>query len=227
MAAPHYLSRFSLKPQPDTALLVRTPLWKTNVPQVNEMTIPHVLALDIAGTPVAWLSSEDAVTLYAKDKVAWDLGETTKVFRGGYSRLGVQSEIVIRPIVAIAGSEIMSRMLRHELPLGERDNDLLFKRDRNTCAYCGKVFPREMLTRDHVLPRCRGGKDEWMNCVTADAQCNQEKGSKLVHNFRPLIYLPYVPSRAEHFILSGRNVIADQMDYLSSHLPRHSRLRIQ
>ena len=38
------------------------------------MTIQQVLALDIAGTPVEWLSPEEAVTLYARNKVAWELG---------------------------------------------------------------------------------------------------------------------------------------------------------
>lgn len=190
------------------------------------MTIQQILALDIGGTPVEWLTLEEAATLYAKGRVAWDLGESEKVFRGGHSRLGVQSQIFIKPIIAIAGSDMMSKNLRHELPLGERDNDLLFRRDRNTCAYCGKIFPRHELTRDHILPRCRGGHDVWMNVVTADRDCNQAKGSKLVDNFRPLVYLPYVPSRAEHFLLSGRNVLADQHEYLAAQLPKHSRLRV-
>ena len=51
-----------------------------------------------------------------------------------------------------------------------------------------------------------------------------DKGDKLVHHFRPLLYVPYVPCRAEHYLLSGRNVLADQHDYLSARLPKHSRL---
>ncbi|WP_425953245.1 HNH endonuclease [Ralstonia pseudosolanacearum] len=190
------------------------------------MTIQRVLALDIAGNPYEWLPPEDAVTLYAKGKVAWELGDTEMVFRGGVSNGGVQSMIVIRPIIAIAGSEPMARKLRQELPLGERDNELLFLRDQHVCGYCAKVFPRHLLTRDHILARSRGGEDTWMNCVTACRDCNQKKGAKLVHEFRPLVYLPYVPNRAEHFILSGRNVLADQHEYLAAQLPKHSRLRL-
>jgi hypothetical protein len=109
------------------------------------------------------------------------------------------------------------------MPIGDQ-NDLLFKRDRYTCAYCGGIFPRQLLSRDHIVPKVLGGKDHWMNCVTACRECNQKKGAKLVHEFRPLIYVPYVPCRFEHFILSGRNVLADQHDYLAAKLPRHSRL---
>jgi len=36
-----------------------------------------------------------------------------------------------------------------------RKNILL--RDRNTCQFCGAVFPSSELTLDHVVPRSRGG----------------------------------------------------------------------
>lgn len=183
----------------------------------------NVLALDIAGNPFDWIPAQDAVHYYATGKVAWELGEHNFVFRGGFSKTGVQSKILVKPIIAVAGSEIMARMLRSVLPLGDQ-NDLLFRRDRHTCAYCGGVFPRHLLSRDHILPKVLGGQDNWMNCVTACRDCNQKKGAKLVHDFRPLIYVPYAPCRFEHFILSGRNVLADQHDYLAAKLPRHSRL---
>jgi hypothetical protein len=187
------------------------------------MQFDHVLALSLSGQPFDWLSIEDAVTVYAKDNVAWDLGNTTRVIRGGTSRLGVDSEIVIRPIIALSRSDVATKWLRHDLPLSSRNNDLLFKRDRYTCAYCGNRFHRQALTRDHIRPRSAGGEDVWMNCVTACFACNNAKGSKPVHEFHPLLFLPYVPNRAEHFILSGRNILADQHDYLAAQLPKHSR----
>lgn len=185
----------------------------------------HVLTLDIAGTPFAWLEPEEALRYYALGKVSWELGDEAMVFRGGVSRAGVRSVLRVRPIIAVSGSEIMASVLRQAMPLGERDNDLLFRRDHHTCAYCGRQLHRHLLTRDHIVPRSRGGKNTWTNCVTACRGCNQSKGSKPVDQFRPLMYVPYMPCRFEHFILSGRNVIADQHDYLSAKLPRHSRFR--
>lgn len=125
-----------------------------------------ILALDIAGNPFDWIPPQEAVLYYATGKVAWELGEREMIFRGGFSRLGIQSRITVKPIIAVAGSEIMARMLRKELPLGHR-NHLLFKRDRYTCAYCGDCLTHKELSRDHILPQSRGGKDSWMNCVTA------------------------------------------------------------
>jgi hypothetical protein len=40
-----------------------------------------------------------------------------------------------------------------------------------------------------------------------------------------LRYVPYAPCRYEHFLLSGRHIVADQMAYLAAKLPRHSRWR--
>jgi len=189
------------------------------------MTFDRVLALDIAGTPYEWISAQEAVTLYARGKVAWDLGTAERIFHGGMNRAGQQSSILIRPILAMAGSDAMVRHMASEIALTDRGNALLFARDRNTCGYCGQVFPRSKLTRDHIVPRSRGGANTWMNCITACVECNQAKADRRVEDFRPLVMLPYVPNRFEHFILSGRNILADQHEYLAAKLPAHSRLR--
>jgi hypothetical protein len=41
-----------------------------------------------------------------------------------------------------------------------------------------------------------------------------------------LLYAPYVPSLWEDFILRNRRILADQMEFLMSHVPRSSRLLI-
>ena len=43
----------------------------------------------------------------------------------------------------------------------------LFRRDRNSCQYCGKRCTTENLSIDHVIPRCAGGIGSWTNCVVA------------------------------------------------------------
>lgn len=50
----------------------------------------------------------------------------------------------------------------------------LLKRDRHTCAYCGK----SATTLDHVIPRSRGGKTDWLNTVAACLKCNSKKASR-------------------------------------------------
>ena len=49
-------------------------------------------------------------------------------------------------------------------------------RDGFKCAYCGKESRR--LTIDHVVPKSRGGKTIFENCVSSCKPCNNKKGNK-------------------------------------------------
>jgi 5-methylcytosine-specific restriction endonuclease McrA len=57
-----------------------------------------------------------------------------------------------------------------------RKNILL--RDRNTCQFCGRVYPASELTLDHVIPRSRGGTTSWDNLVASCYRCNNIKGGR-------------------------------------------------
>jgi 5-methylcytosine-specific restriction endonuclease McrA len=55
----------------------------------------------------------------------------------------------------------------------------LYKRDRNTCQYCGARPGTSELSIDHVTPRSRGGRSLWENCVLACVRCNSKKAAHL------------------------------------------------
>ncbi len=57
----------------------------------------------------------------------------------------------------------------------------VFTRDRDTCQYCGRIFPREELNLDHVIPRDRGGRTTWENIVCSCIKCNSRKANRLPH----------------------------------------------
>lgn len=54
----------------------------------------------------------------------------------------------------------------------------IFKRDEYRCQYCGVRPGSEELTIDHILPKCKGGKTTWTNCVLSCVGCNSIKGDK-------------------------------------------------
>jgi 5-methylcytosine-specific restriction endonuclease McrA len=183
---------------------------------------PRVLRLNVAGQPIEWLSWQDAVCLYARDLVLWTLGDPILEIRGGHSRFdGSRSHVDIHSIVACDGRVVAPS--RNVPPL---TNQALFRRDLNTCLYCGGEFLDRDLTRDHVLPRSRGGSDEWDNVVAACRRCNHRKGNRLAHECGlELLALPYVPNFAEYLALtnSGR-ILGDQMDFLRAQFGADSRL---
>jgi len=55
------------------------------------------------------------------------------------------------------------------------------ERDGNRCQYTGKLLRPDEGSLDHVLPRSRGGKDEWGNLVWSDKAVNAKKGNRLPH----------------------------------------------
>ena len=100
-----------------------------------------------------------------------------------------------------------------------------FRRDANVCMYCGQQFRVGELTRDHITPISRGGRDVWTNVVTACRRCNNHKGGRTPEEARlQLVAVPFTPTYAEYIYLKGRRVLADQMQYLLTHFPRSSPL---
>lgn len=183
---------------------------------------PFVLTVDMSGLPQAWVEIEEAITYHAKHMVAWSLGSAVATFRGGWDKNGLRSHIETKSIIAIKGSAHGARLLSNTPGLS---NPLLFNRDQQLCAYCGERFPVRDLSRDHILPVSRGGRNQWTNVVTACRGCNTRKANRTPEEAGlSLLYVPYAPNRYEHFILKNRRILADQMEYLMHGVPRNSRL---
>jgi len=184
---------------------------------------PLILTIDSSGIPHRWITWQHACFYYAKHLIAWTAGEQAFTVHGGFNRVsGERSEITASSIIAIKGKAMAMRAFGQVPPLNNRE---LFHRDRYLCAYCGDIFQGSKLTRDHVVPFSRGGKDTWMNVVTACRSCNEKKSDltpEIAH--MELLYLPYVPNRAEYLILTNRRILVDQMEFLVRHVPAQSRL---
>lgn len=190
---------------------------------MNVETLPLVLQLDSAGNPHDWISYQDSAYYYAKDLVAWSMGEVEYDLRGGTNAAtGERSTLTINTIIAIKGHISEKRMeVMNRVPL---TNKALFRRDWNICAYCGDEFSNSDLTRDHVQPRSRGGLDRWENVVSSCGSCNKRKDNKTPEEANmPLLFVPYAPNRAEYLILKNRNILADQMEFLLKRVNKNSR----
>ncbi len=190
----------------------------------------EVLRTDIAGMPLEWIDYRIAASLYHSGQVAYCCGSPIYRVRGGYNAVtGARSVIEVSSIVATVGDtrSLEKNRVEYTPPLNNRT---LFKRDGNLCMYCGMRFPTSELTRDHITPISRGGRDEWANVVAACRRCNNHKGGRRPEEASmQLIAVPFMPTYPEYIYLKGRRVLADQMQYLLTHFPRtsplHKRLR--
>jgi 5-methylcytosine-specific restriction endonuclease McrA len=198
-------------------------------PQLHTLS-QEVLRTDVAGMPLEWIDYRVAATLYHSGQVAYSCGSPLYRIHGGYSaKSGARSIIEVNSIIATEGDTrtLERNRERYTPPLNNRT---LFRRDANLCMYCGQHFRTSELTRDHITPISRGGRDAWTNVVTACRRCNNHKGGRTPEEARvQLVAVPFTPTYAEYIYLKGRRVLADQMEYLLTHFPRtsplHARLR--
>ncbi|HBN53049.1 HNH endonuclease [Stenotrophomonas sp. MYb238] len=187
-------------------------------PSLHRLGSVRLLSLDAHGRVLDWINWQEASCLYARGAVAWTLGDPCLHVHGATNRAsGLRSGLDLHPIIASRG-HARSRAID---PTPNLTNTALFARDAQLCLYCGQQFSRPHLTRDHVMPLSKGGRDIWENVVSACFQCNSHKANRTPQQANmPLLAVPYRPSWIEHLILSNRNILADQMAFLKAQLPK-------
>ena len=181
----------------------------------------QILRLNQAGQPINWLSWQDAVCLYSRDLICWSYGDIIFRIRGGFNRFsGKQSVVELPSIIACRGEKLARPHSKPPL-----SNRALFQRDNYQCLYCGHFFDYHNLTRDHILPRSKGGRDVWQNVVSACRRCNQHKGSRSLDECNmELLALPYRPNAAEFLALvNSQRILYDQAEFLSKQFSSNCR----
>lgn len=186
----------------------------------------QVLRTDMSGMPLEWVNYRQAVRLYCLGQVAYSCGSLVLRVRGGINARSLRRSVVeVNSIIATHGDSHALAKLRADYtpPLCNRT---LFQRDDHICLYCGNHFGPSQLSRDHVRPVSQGGLDVWTNVVTACIRCNNHKAGLTPEAAdMQLLAVPFSPTHAEYIFLQGRNVLADQMEFLQAHFPRTSPLR--
>ena len=106
-----------------------------------------------------------AMCLMAKGKVQV-LRQSERVIRSAEG-LAVKVPSVMKLI------KLIRTLYVNRVPFSKKN---VIVRDGFKCAYCGN--DRERLTIDHIIPKSRGGKTDFENCVSSCKPCNNKKGSK-------------------------------------------------
>lgn len=129
------------------------------------------VVLNATYEPITIVSSKRALLLSLEGKATVVEEHPELVVRSPSQTFKVPTSIVLKQYVK-------GRAVFREKALLTQRN--LFIRDQYTCQYClrhrTKLRDNEFLTRDHVIPRHKGGKDVWENVVTSCNTCNNKKG---------------------------------------------------
>ena len=141
-----------------------------------------VLLLDSHNHPINICSWKRALILLLKGKA-----ENARMLNDIDSMIKIDNTLI--PCVIKLTYELA--VPYKELPFC-RENILV--RDNFVCQYCGKKFPAEELTLDHVYPKSRFGPSIWKNIVTYSKECNQKKADRTPKEARmKLLRRPYRP----------------------------------
>ena len=183
----------------------------------------QILRTDVSGMPLEWVTYQDAVRLYFNDQIAYTCGSNIMTIRGGINAItNLRSKVDVNSIIATFGNN-KTLLEQYAPPL---NNTTLFRRDDHLCLYCGNKFKTEDLSRDHVTPLFQGGRDLWVNVVSACKRCNNAKAGRTPEQANmKLLAIPFVPTHAEYIFLQGKVILFDQMEFLKQHFPRSSPLR--
>ena len=176
------------------------------------------LVLNANGVPLrVWppslIPSEDAVHALCRDRVNVIENWPNEFFHSPSISIPVPKVVMLRNYAPVDANPKFCRRS-------------IFLRDRYCCQYCGKKFPTELLTFDHVVPRSKGGKTTWDNILTACLSCNGLKSDQDANmsgkkgaagSLRPL-KMPRRPSTTE-LLRAGMDILPPEVrenwsDYL-------------
>jgi len=107
--------------------------------------------------------------------VTWAEWITLPVREGDHAVRTARGAIRV-PTVIVAVN--YARVPKKRPKLGSKN---IRERDGNRCQYTGRLLHPNEGSPDHVLPRSRGGKDEWENLVWSSKDVNALKGNRLPH----------------------------------------------
>lgn len=122
----------------------------------------RVLVLNSDYTPVNVTDISRAIKLIVKEK-AEIIKEGTKILRS--EKVSIKAPIIIRLLNYV-------KIKFFKVILTKRN---ILIRDGFKCVYCGD---NKNLTLDHLIPKSKGGKNDWYNLVTCCDSCNKKKGDK-------------------------------------------------
>ena len=137
---------------------------------------PPALALDIQyeydefGKPILekWKSMET---------MEWDYWLMCQPRQGDIDKVIHTSKRIIRVPTIIICSKYAQMPMKEQKASPQN----IKRRDGNRCQYTNVVLTNKTFSLDHVVPRSKGGKDNWTNLVSCHKDVNSRKGDKFNH----------------------------------------------
>ena len=169
-----------------------------------EFETTRCVVLNSTYEPISIITSKRALCLILEGKAIIVEEHPTMEVRS--PRQTFKVPIIVALKMFVRGRKIF----RTSAALSQRN---LFIRDNYTCQYCNRsrsqLRSAEFLTRDHVIPECKGGKSTWDNLVTACSTCNNKKAdTDLEDTNMTLLKKPVTPTLFELWMKNSQKKLS-------------------
>jgi 5-methylcytosine-specific restriction endonuclease McrA len=139
----------------------------------------NVLVLNYDYTPLNITSTRRGYVLVDKGKA--------EIIKSDENPIVAGYQTYVRPLII----RLLSYIRFNQRNL-KANRTRIYKRDNHECAYCGS---KKQLTLDHIIPKSRGGGNDWNNLVTCCFKCNLKKGNKTPEEAKMVLKVkPYAPT---------------------------------
>jgi 5-methylcytosine-specific restriction endonuclease McrA len=152
----------------------------------NNLMAKKILLLSSSYEPITFINERKTISLLLREKA-----EPVSYWEN--EKLGLPKAEYLPSILRLNKWYSINRKP------GSFSRKIVFSRDNWTCQFCNTKLSQHDVTIDHVVPKSKGGKTNWTNCVTACKPCNRKKGDKsLEKSGLKLLSQPKPPS-VHHF----------------------------
>jgi len=139
----------------------------------------RVLVLNADYTPLNVTSSQKGFKLVFKGKA--------EIVKSSESPIIAGYQNYVRPLIIRLFKYVKFRVRNIRV-----NRHRVYRRDGGECVYCGST---KQLTLDHVIPKSKGGSNEWTNLVTCCHKCNLHKADRTPQEVGMVLRKkPYEPS---------------------------------
>jgi CRISPR/Cas system Type II protein with McrA/HNH and RuvC-like nuclease domain len=139
----------------------------------------NVLVLNFDYTPLNVTSIRRGFVLVDKGKA--------EIVKSDENPITAGYNTYVRPLIIR-----LLKYIKHHVRTLRASRPRIYKRDNYECVYCGS---KKDLTLDHVVPKSRGGGNDWTNLVTSCFKCNLKKGNKTPEEAKMIMkQKPFVPT---------------------------------
>jgi CRISPR/Cas system Type II protein with McrA/HNH and RuvC-like nuclease domain len=138
-----------------------------------------VLVLNADYTPLNMTSFQRGFILVDKGKAEIVKSDVNPIVSG--------FKTYVRPLIIR-----LLNYIKHHTKTLKINRNRIYRRDNYQCVYCGS---RKELTLDHVIPKSRGGQNDWTNLVTSCSKCNVKKADRTPEEAKmKMSHKPYIPT---------------------------------